>query len=1805
MDASQGMHGRRRWGGLSLPAAVKVGAAVAACVLATGALFWQAHRASLASYHRQLANDGDVHVRQLERELRGCLVATKALQQLLASGGGRTRASFAGFVQPLLAERAEIQALEWVPLVRSEDRGAFIAAARREAGPAFDLLELDAGGDLVPAAEREVALPVYFAEPRAGNERAVGFDLASRADRRAALDAACDAGAVRTSGRIRLVQEEGDEYGFILAAPVYRPGAPVETIEQRRAALEGFALGVFRAGDLLRASLSPAPRPGLAFSFVDEDAPPIERTLHVLKTPAAPAPRWRNPIYPAPERVTRTFAFAGRTWGLDLEPDATFLRQNYPIAHWLIWPAGLGSTVLLGLLLHGLARRREQLRSEFRQQSQLLSLSRRQGQLMSELVPVGAIEWDAGFRVVRWNRSAEQIFGYTAEEAIGQHASLIVPAAARSAVDALFRDLLALSGGLRSSNANRTKSGALIQCEWYNAPLLGPDGTAQGVLSFVEDVTARAQAEAALAASERRYRTLFETMSQGVIFRDRDGRISSANPAAAQILGVPPDELVGRGIEGNSWDYLDEEGHPLPTERHPAAIALREQRPVLNQLVGFRFRADASNRWALISSLPLPGDMPGELAGTCTTFTDITDRKVASNALQRTLGRLQHINAVLRSVRAIDELIADQVEPAALLEGACRILVQTRGYRVAWIGEAAPETGELREVAAAAIDPAQREPPPGRAGSPDAGPHPCATALRERRVVVASDGAPGGALAAIPFPAEDGPARVLLLGSIEAPFDEEALELLTAIVRKLAHSLRALASEEVLTRTREDLIAREREYKLMVSAAIDGFWVFDLEGRILDCNESAVAQTGYARQDVIGMSIRQLVAPEDEPSIAGHIERIVSASADRFELRGLTRERRVVELEISANFLPYGGGRIFAFSRDISDRKRREEAQRRYQLSLQAARDAFLLVGRDGRIVEANDAAIALYGRTREELLRTHIQQLRVEDPPELIRAQMEAAWKDGVLFETFHLRADGRPIPVEVSSRGVVIEGRDLLLSVVRDITARRRAEEALRASEQRMAQVAEVSGELIWELDVHGVYTYVSDLCEPMLGYRPDELIGRMRFVDLLPDADPDNARASAFAAFAHGGKVEAYPTSLRTKRGRLLHVLSSCVPILGEGGRLLGYRGSDRDITERVLAEEELRETKETYRQLVEEINDALFETDARGVLTYVSPAFLQTLGCSASEAIGSPFEKFVAEGDRGQSARARADALQNRAVPLELRMVARDGGQRWARISARPRLRNGRILGVRGTLIDITENRQSQQALWISEERFRTLVEKAADSFVLVDEQGTVQYASPPIFRSTGRRPEEVIGRGFVDHVHPESRAETQAALAGLLARPGASTRLCVRIAHTDGSWRLLDAQATNLLHHEAVRAILITCQDITQRDSLERQLRHAQKMEAIGTLAGGIAHDFNNMLFAISGYATLGLKRAARNRELRRDLEEILVASRRSADLVHQLLLFSRQREEPEADIPVKPILKETFRLLRSTLPATIRLRLEMPAAHDRVRADPVQLQQVMMNLATNAFHAMRQAGGELSLTLEERSGVPVPSDVPAHDDWLCLVVRDTGCGIQPEHLERLFEPFFTTKPVGEGTGLGLAVVHGIVAAAHGFIRVESAVGKGTCFRVFLPLQPDAEAGAAPEPAAAPAGGPRLRVLCVDDESTLTAMLKRILEEVGFEVTTFNESPAALEALKRAPDAYDVVLTDQTMPVLTGLQLVREARAAGIAVPAVLITGYGTEHVTPAQCRELDAVHLAKPVRQDLLIRTLREAAQSAKEAPTP
>jgi signal transduction histidine kinase/ActR/RegA family two-component response regulator len=352
------------------------------------------------------------------------------------------------------------------------------------------------------------------------------------------------------------------------------------------------------------------------------------------------------------------------------------------------------------------------------------------------------------------------------------------------------------------------------------------------------------------------------------------------------------------------------------------------------------------------------------------------------------------------------------------------------------------------------------------------------------------------------------------------------------------------------------------------------------------------------------------------------------------------------------------------------------------------------------------------------------------------------------------------------------------------------------------------------------------------------------------------------------------------------------------------------------------------------------------------------------------------------------------------------------------------------------------------------------------------------------------------------------------------------------------------------------------QEQKNRTRLEQELMQAQKMEAIGTLAGGIAHDFNNILGAILGYADLALEDCPPGSQVARDLEEVIQAGNRARDLVKQILAFSRQAETDK--IPLQPsiIVKEIIKLLRSSLPTTIDIQQNIVQDTGLILADPTQIHQILMNLCTNAYHAMEETGGILSISikmkvLSQEDLVSVPHVQPGN--FVHLSVKDSGEGITPEIQEKIFDPYFTTKKTGKGTGMGLAIVHGIVKSCGGYITCRSRIGEGTVFDIFLP---SIEEHAVPETRPfelIPVGTER--ILFIDDESMLATMGQAMLERLGYSVTVQTSSLEALSTFKNQPNAFDLVITDQTMPGMTGADLAREMLQIRPNLPIILCTGY--------------------------------------------
>ncbi len=501
--------------------------------------------------------------------------------------------------------------------------------------------------------------------------------------------------------------------------------------------------------------------------------------------------------------------------------------------------------------------------------------------------------------------------------------------------------------------------------------------------------------------------------------------------------------------------------------------------------------------------------------------------------------------------------------------------------------------------------------------------------------------------------------------------------------------------------------------------------------------------------------------------------------------------------------------------------------------------------------------------------------------------------------------------------------------------------------------------------------------------------------------------------------------------------------------------------------------------------------------------------------------------------------------------------------------------------------VRQRNRAEIALRDSEKNYRELVESANSIIVRMDMDGRIIFFNTYAQNFFGFREEDIIGKNVIGTIVPE-RDTAGFDLVTMIKDIGSHPERYISNENEnirrDGE-RVRVTWMNKAIYDEAghVREILCVGIDVTEKWQLEKRLAQAQKMEAIGTLAGGIAHDFNNILSAIIGYTELSLIDIPRGSALQNNLQQVLKAGSRPKELVRQILTFSRQRENELVPVKVNLIVNEALKLLRASLPATIKIRHDIQSDMS-VMTDPTNIHQVLMNLCTNASFAMQEKGGILEVSL---SDADLGADfIKHHPDvtpgrFVTLTVRDSGCGMPPEVTERIFDPFYTTKKMGEGTGMGLSVVHGIVRSHGGTIIVESSPGKGSTFSVFFPAV-EAEATDQTNQAQLVITGNE-RILFVDDEDFQADIGKRMLERLGYRVTAKTSSIEAFELFRQSPDTFDLVITDMTMPDMTGDVLARKLIALRPDIPIIVCTGY-SERINSDIVREIGIKELAmKPV----------------------
>jgi PAS domain S-box-containing protein len=839
---------------------------------------------------------------------------------------------------------------------------------------------------------------------------------------------------------------------------------------------------------------------------------------------------------------------------------------------------------------------------------------------------------------------------------------------------------------------------------------------------------------------------------------------------------------------------------------------------------------------------------------------------------------------------------------------------------------------------------------------------------------------------------------------------------------------------------------------------------------------------------------------------------------------------------------------------ELQVQRRTAQLKRQAEL-LNLAHDAIILTDMSGKIIFWSAGAEETYGFSREEAIGkiTHnLLQTKSQVPIEEIMGIIE---RDGYWEgEHSHVCKKGREVTVHSrwALRHDEADGISEIMEVNRDITSRKQAEESVKAERERLYTVLETLPAYVVLLTQDYRIPFANRLFRELFG----DPQGKQCFQHLFGRTEPCET-------------CETYKVLQTTKPQRWqwtgpnghTYDVNDFPFTDADGSGLILEMGID--ITDRKRAEDQVRFANLYNRSLIEASLDPLVAISAEGRITDVNVATEKATGYSRQELVGTDFSDYFTNLDKAKTAYEQVfrDGM-TRDYELEIRH--KDGNVTPVLYNASVyRDEAGEVTGVFAVVRDISALKSAERALRESEERYRTAIENASDGIALVKEDSHT-FVNRRFAEMFGYEdPSEIVGKPLSITVHPDDLAKVLEINRMRQKGEPVPTRYEFKGIKKDGTQRIIEVSAvrTTYLGEPASLAYL---RDITDYKNLEDQLRHSQKMEAIGVLAGGVAHDFNNILAAIIGFAEMVEEDIPLGKPKVEHVQRVINAASRGRELVQKILAFSRKTERARHLVSLSAITKETAQLLRASIPTTIEIMLDMAATSDIILATPVEVQQVLMNLSTNAALSMQEKGGILKLIVTDINIVrnsPLLEANMVPGEHVQLVVADTGTGMTPDVIERIFEPFFTTREVGQGTGMGLAVVYGIVKSLHGSIRVVSEPGVGSTFTVLFPkAQTDVFAE---KVTTEQSSGNKERVLFVDDEESLVEWGKALLERLGYEVIATNDSTKALEAFSSDPSIFDLVITDQTMPGVTGLQLAREFLRIRPEIPIILCTGHSS------------------------------------------
>jgi PAS domain S-box-containing protein len=789
------------------------------------------------------------------------------------------------------------------------------------------------------------------------------------------------------------------------------------------------------------------------------------------------------------------------------------------------------------------------------------------------------------------------------------------------------------------------------------------------------------------------------------------------------------------------------------------------------------------------------------------------------------------------------------------------------------------------------------------------------------------------------------------------------------------------------------------------------------------------------------------------------------------------------------------------------------------------------------------------------------------------------------------------KPTYEELEQRVRILEKENIdLKESARLMQEGEQKDEAPRESERIYREIFKNSADFIFTTDLKGNFTDVNKAAEDLTGYTKNELIG-MNYKDYTLEDSHERLLKAFERLYNEGRPIRDFSLEVIIKDGTKRY-FEMCVSPLRKGEEIIGFQGSTRDITRRKQAEKELRESERYLKALISASPVGLGLVVNRK-LDWANETLYRMLGYEQGSLLGESTRILYADDEAFErTGKELYNGIEETGIgQAETSLVRKDGTVFDCIIRVCSLERSDPAKGQIVSVTDISQIKIAYKQLIESEEKFRTIFESAPDGYYQADTNGRFIDGNKTAEEITGYRKDELIGKSFLDLNMLSS--EDVARAVNLLNEnmQGRGTGPDEFVLHRKDGHQVTVEIKTLPIKIRGKDVILGVARDISSKKNLENQLQQAQKMEAIGTLAGGIAHDFNNILGAIIGYTEIADLQAPEDTKVKASLKEVLKAGRRARDLVKQILAFSRKGDHERIPMQIAPIIKEALKLLKSTLPSTIEIRHDIKGETGVVQAEPTQIHQILMNLCANAAHAMGEEGGVLEIAIDNVELGSSDSESGYFDippgNYLRLTVSDTGEGMPREVLERIFEPYYTTREKGEGTGLGLSVVHGIVKSYGGTITAYSEPGKGSTFHVYFPLfQEKGEAPETEEITPIPTGNEH--ILFIDDEPVLVDLGKQMLNGLGYKVTTRTSSIEALELFKIKPGQFDLVITDMTMPHMTGEKLARELMKIRSDIPVIICTGY-SEYISKEKANKMGIrAFIMKPLVMRDLANTVRK-----------